>query len=368
MIKTTAVLHVCLSKGWGGLEMYPITIAEQLKNRGIKVFGACLTGTKVESGMKDSVLDLYHTPSKSSMIFRIFDLHRWMNQHQISVIHCHKSGDLILAALLCLIQKRRVIFTEHMGVKRPKKDLYHRWVYRCVDQVLSISEETYQRNLRALPIAPDKIRKLWLGTKIPQLLEMNPHQKARAFENFLIPSEAWIVGCIGRLCEGKGQLKLIEAFAQVKKKMPEAHLLIVGGLYASEGADEEYVIRLNRKIEELQLSGSVTLTGFQRDTWTLYHLMDLVVLPYHNEAFGLTAIEAMAAARPILAAETGALPEILGPTAAYCNPLSADDIAHQIIQSPKARTNKSARERALKYFDLNAHVDALMSVYERADD
>ena len=51
---------------------------------------------------------------------------RWMKQSGIQIVHCHKSSDSLLAALLGTISSFRLIFTEHMGSKRPKKDPLHR--------------------------------------------------------------------------------------------------------------------------------------------------------------------------------------------------------------------------------------------------
>lgn len=116
------ILHICLSKGWGGLEMYPIRMGKQFLSAGYQVFGLCLTGTQVESGMQETQFSLYTARSKSQLTtVKLYALIQWVKQHQINVIHCHKSGDLLIAALIKQFVPVKIIFTEHMGVTRSKK-------------------------------------------------------------------------------------------------------------------------------------------------------------------------------------------------------------------------------------------------------
>ena len=161
-----AVLHICLSKGWGGLEMYPIRTGGQFREKGWKVLGLCLKGSRVAQGMREQGIETYEVESKFASFRQLNRIHQWLQKNGVNLIHCHKSGDLVVAALLDTLSSYRIIFTEHMGVTRPKKDMYHRWVYSHVDQVLSISEATKKRNLKALPVPAEKIQRLWLGTEI----------------------------------------------------------------------------------------------------------------------------------------------------------------------------------------------------------
>ncbi|MDW6091555.1 glycosyltransferase [Vibrio rhizosphaerae] len=364
------ILHICLSKGWGGLEMYPIRMGQQFLSAGYQVFGLCLTGTQVESGMQETQFSLYTARSKSQLItVKLYALIQWVKQHQINVIHCHKSGDLLIAALIKQFVPVKVIFTEHMGVTRSKKDAFHRWVYRHVDQVLSISDETYQRNLNALPVAPERISRLWLGTEIPDKTELLPNEIAAIKHSLSLPEKDFVIGTIGRISPGKGQIELVKAFARVQQSLPHSKLVIVGGLEASQGCDLAYLSQVKEIIQSLDLINHVIFTGFRQDTQQLLSIMDIVCLPYANEAFGLTAIETMAAQRPIVAANTGALPELLENYAQYCSPTSDQSIAQAILNSyehyDEAKNNAiSARIRACKEFSIQTHTQNLLHYYQ----
>ena len=117
--------------------------------------------------------------------------------------------------------------------------------------------------------------------------------------------QVYIIGNVGRVCAGKGQMELLEAFALINKKHPTLELLLVGGL-DSDGSDSNFVRQAQRRINDLNLDHRVHLIGFRKDTERMLAVMDIVCLPNHNEAFGLTAIESMAAKKEaIIGADTG---------------------------------------------------------------
>lgn len=98
--------------------------------------------------------------------------------------------------------------------------------------------------------------------------------------------------------------------------------------------------------------------------------MDVVVIPSHNEAFGLTVIEAMAAGKPIVGATTGAVPEVLGGVGLLADPFQPQVIAGQIkvlLRDPELseRLGKLARERAEQEFDMSQHLKALCMHYRQ---
>lgn len=366
-----AIVHICLSRGWGGLEMYPIRTGKAFIQRGYKVYGLCTAETQVAKGMQEAGIETFEVANKGQLISsQLFKLNKWLKQRNVEVVHCHKSGDILVSALLDLITKRNVFFTEHMGVTRPKRDLYHRWAYSHINQVLSISDETYQRNLKALPIAEKKISRLWLGTDIPPNPIDNPEDIAAIKAELGLPSDSTIIGNVGRICSGKGQMELLEAFILLKDNHPKLHLMLVGGLDVSEGSDNAFVEQLKNRIHDLNLSQRVHLMGFRKDTNRMLAVMNIVCMPNHNEAFGLTAIEAMAAKKAIVGANTGALPEILAPVALLCDPLSPAQIAANIEQyllsPPLAQQHAElAFKRAQQDFSTDSHIEKLERYYQK---
>ncbi len=364
---TQAVLQVCLSKGWGGLEMYPIRIGIQLKTRNWRVFGLALEGSQVAEKMKAAGFNVVEVSSKSQAIKQLFRLVKLLRDNKITVMHCHKSGDLLIGALLKQFSNFRLIFTEHMGVTKPKKDLYHRWIYKQVDQLLAISDITLARNRNALPIAVEKTQRLWLGTDLKPY-PLKEEEKEQILQEFDIQQGARIVGLIGRLCKGKGQRELIQAFAELQPAKNNYYLLLVGGLLENQGADPGESEFLHQLAKSLHISNHVIFTGLRQDIDVMLSLMDIVCIPSYNEAFGLTVIEAMAARKAIIGANTGAIPEVLGDAGLFADPKSAAAIAQQINtllrqEDLRLSLEEQAHKLAEKFFKTESHISQLIQIY-----
>jgi len=114
-----------------------------------------------------------------------------------------------------------------------------------------------------------------------------------------------VIGAVTRLRHEKGIDLLIKAFALVIKQLPNIHLLIVGS-----GPD---TVELKKLVTELNLESSVTFFG--EASWeTAMHqmaLMDIVVVPSRFEGFGLSAAEAMAMDKPVVATNVFGLSEVV---------------------------------------------------------
>lgn len=377
---SSKVLHICLSDGWGGLEMYPSRIIPELERQGWQAHGLALRDSRVAHSLRDAAVEPLEVASRGKALLVLPRLLRYLTQHDIGVVHCHKSSDLRLAVLLKTLRPRlRLFFTDHMGVTRPKKDPYHRWVYGKLDRLFSISEATRARNLRAFPLPAERIRRLYLGVDpapfVPQLDEQDREQLRGELG---VPPEALAVGLPGRLTPGKGQLVWLQALARLCDQVPGLVFqgVLIGGTQADEGADEAYVAELRQRTAALGLEACVSFAGYRADLARVFEALDVVCVPSHNEAFGLTVIEAMAAGKPVIGADSGAIPEILD---ADCGRLVApDDAAAWAEAMAQLAVDEGLRQRlggaALRVvrerFSLEAHVASLIEAYRpqaRAD-
>ena len=112
---------------------------------------------------------------------------------------------------------------------------------------------------------------------------------------------------IGRLCEQKGQLLLVEAMARLHREGRAAELVLVG-----DGV-------LRREIEAAilrnGLQGNVRILGWA-DTATILRTLDescAFVLPSFAEGLPVVIMEAMARARPVLSTFVAGIPELVVP-------------------------------------------------------
>lgn len=115
---------------------------------------------------------------------------------------------------------------------------------------------------------------------------------------------------IGRINRWKGQPLLIQAIADIVRQGRRVEVRIAGGTFRSP----ELRAALLKTIEDHDLAGTVLVEDFRADPSPLYRWSDVVAVPsLAPEPFGLVAIEAMAHARPVIAAAHGGLVEIVEP-------------------------------------------------------
>ncbi|WP_232341090.1 glycosyltransferase family 4 protein [Bisbaumannia pacifica] len=367
------VMHICLSEGWGGLEMYPARMIPELERQGWQAHGLALAGSRVAASLEEAGITPLTVPSRGRALLAAPRILRYLKHHDIRVVHCHKSSDLRLAALLATLWPAlRLVFTEHMGVTRPKKGPYHRWAYGKLSGLLSISEATRARNLKAFALPPERIRRLYLGIDTaPYRPRLTARECATLRGELGIADGAIAIGLPGRLTPGKGQELWLEALAELARLAPALRFqgVLIGGLEASEGSDEAYVARLRSRIAELALGERVTLTGFRRDLPRLMEALDVVCVPSVNEAFGLTVIEAMAAGKAVIGADSGAIPELLPPTCGRLappdSPLAWAEALRELAEDAGLRRalGKAAAERVAQEFEISAHIAALTAIY-----
>lgn len=171
-----------------------------------------------------------------------------------------------------------------------------------------------------------------------------------------------IVGAVSRLSHEKGIDLLIEAFNILVKSGSKIHLLLVGS-----GPDE---LKLKNKVAALAISESVTFYG-EADwdrTIRLMSIMDIVVVPSRFEGFGLTAAEAMAAGKPVVASDTTGLTEV-AQQAVILFPVgdieALKTALEKLINDPDLRKHygNAGRVRVNKHFSLEQYSKKIKALY-----
>lgn len=173
-----------------------------------------------------------------------------------------------------------------------------------------------------------------------------------------------ILVSIGRLSREKGHVDLLEALTKLRERTRSFHLVIVG-----EGPERARIEAARRR---LSLESHVTLAGLQHDVATYYALADAVVLPSHSEGSPNVLLEAMSAARPIVATRVGGVPEIVTheETALLVPPRDAQAMARALArmlsdQALRTRLAACAQVVALTSYSPRAYRRACTGLYER---
>jgi glycosyltransferase involved in cell wall biosynthesis len=148
---------------------------------------------------------------------------------------------------------------------------------------------------------------------------------------------------VGTLEPRKNVGGLLEAYARLRRRRPDApRLVLAGGIRDSARA------RLLRTGQP-PLAGHVSVLGYIGDAekQRLYREASMLVLPSFDEGFGLPVLEAMACGVPIVISNRGSLPEVAGDAASPIDPDDADALAAEMERLLEDDAARVAAERGL---------------------
>ena len=119
-----------------------------------------------------------------------------------------------------------------------------------------------------------------------------------------LPAEPTLV-CVGRLCEQKGQMLLVEAAKQLKEANIAFSLVLAG--------DGEMRAEIEQLIKKYQLEQQVKITGWISSDAVRTHILaaQALVLPSFAEGLPVVIMEAMALRRPVLTTYIAGIPELV---------------------------------------------------------
>jgi glycosyltransferase involved in cell wall biosynthesis len=152
---------------------------------------------------------------------------------------------------------------------------------------------------------------------------------------------------VGRMAGNKRIDLLVEALAQVKKRMPETKLMLVGDDHTNP-AFREVVGAAQSRAVELGVIEDVIWTGRVGELLPYYRLADVYVTASLHEGFGLPLVQAMACGVPVVASRAGAMPWVLGDAGLLCDAGSSDDLAAKVTRVLReGETREALVERGL---------------------
>jgi glycosyltransferase involved in cell wall biosynthesis len=257
------------------------------------------------------------------------------------------------------------------GLKRLLLLLTERIACLCAHRVICVSESLRQKAIdlsivdahRTSVFGSGSFNGVDIGRFAPTAETLRRAAELRG--HLRIPAEAPVVGFVGRLTRDKGITELVEAYSQLRKRLPELRLLLVGDPEEGDPLHPE----THRYIES---EPQIIHTGFVQDPALYYHVMDVLAFPTHREGFGNVVMEAHAAGKPVVAARsTGVVDAVIDGVTGILVPVGDAGVLTDALELLLQDTNLAAtlgsagRERMWREFKQERMWEALVQEYLR---
>jgi len=183
-----------------------------------------------------------------------------------------------------------------------KSGLYiqiEKFLARFTDKIITVSENLRRELIQFGIGSEDKIITIYLGLELDKYLNINELKDSKRTYK--------LIGIIGRLVPIKNHRMFLDIAKAVIKKFTKYSMrfLIVGG--------GELKSDLIKYVHSQELDNFVEFVDWQKDLSKIYQQLDIVCLTSINEGTPLSLIEAMAAAKPIVATDVGGIRDLVGP-------------------------------------------------------
>ncbi len=225
--------------------------------------------------------------------------------------------------------------------------------------------EDYARNTEALAARPDRV--CWILPPVPEPVDTGvPAEDVR--RRYGIRGKPVLL-FLGRFAEEKGLPDLLTAFSEIRRRLPEAALVLAGEKNSVPG--ETVGERLAPLLADP--SSGVVATGLvpPERIADLFHVADVLVLPSTNstESFGLVQVEAMLCGVPVVASD---LPGVrqpvrmtgMGEIAPVADPPALARQVLKVLEKPAAY--RKSREAIRRLFSLERTLTEYEEVYRGA--
>ncbi|MBC8252547.1 MAG: glycosyltransferase family 4 protein [Ardenticatenia bacterium] len=166
-----------------------------------------------------------------------------------------------------------------------------------------------KENLQSYRVSSHKIRLVHNGVDTAAYDQIDAATGERVRRELGISGHRHVVGTIGQPVPRKRLEDFVQAAALVLERFPDVVFVVVGQPISAGGV--RYEQKVKKLLDDMGSWDHFVFTGFRPDIPEILSAFDLFILASEEEPFGLVIIEAMAAAKPVVATRVGGIPEIL---------------------------------------------------------
>jgi glycosyltransferase involved in cell wall biosynthesis len=378
------VLRVIARLNLGGPALHVSYLTEGLADRGYETTLVAGSLARGEGSMAyvaaQRGIEVVTVPDLSREISPVHDvraarrLAAIIDRTRPHILHTHtaKAGAVgRIAALLARSARPPItVHTFHGHVLRGYFDPVRGRFFRLLERSLASSTTALvavspevRDDLVALGVAPaEKFTVIRLGVELEERVGAAPGARERTRRMLGIAPGRFVVGWIGRMTGVKRTQDVLLACKHLREQGVDAVLCLVG-----DGPDRDHVEEL---AHALRIVKHTLFLGYQHDVAPFYAAFDALVLPSANEGTPVSAIEALASGKPVVATRVGGVPDVVrdGVDGFLVDPGDVEGLADRLADlardPDRARSmGEAGRERMLGRYSVERLVDDVDRLY-----
>ncbi len=296
----------------------------------------------------------------------IFRLGKFIQNEGFDVVHTHLPNDHLIGALAARRSSKNVLLVRTCYSGEPlRRSIRNSYLLKkCADGLITVSESGKAGNIARFLLNNERVIKV---DGAVDLVRFNPNNVKRDLKESLGIKQGDIVaGIIARVQRHRQFDMLLKATAIAVKSEPRLKLLIIG-----RGTNiEELAVN---PVKELNIQDNVIFSGYRKDDYVdVLDCMDINIFIVPGSDGSCRAVrEAMAMGKPVISSSRGILPElVVDGEAGFIVDENPIEFAGAILKLAKDcelrdKLGNSAREKALRDFDLTKQAEMVNAFYQK---
>lgn len=361
-----SLFQIDAGKEWRGGQRQSFFLARVLKQKDYPFLFIVQPESPLHQKAQEAGLPVFPLKMRSEFdLGAVFRLARAMRRHNCLLAHFHDAHGVAVGASASGLAKVPLrIISRRVDFPLPKNFLSQRKYTKNIDAIIAISQGV-KKVLTDGGISPKQI------VVIPSGIDFSPFEevKARGFlrKEFKFAPDDYLVGIVAQLEDHKGHKYLMEASKVLKEQTPKIKIIVVG--------TGSLMMELNKQVQALEVEDIVFFLGFREDVPQILSSLDLFVLSSHMEGLGSSIMDAMACRLPVVATQTGGIPEIVineetGLLVPPKNPLALANAILRLYKDRKfaSRLGQRGYELVHEKFSAEAMGQKIIDLYQKLAD
>lgn len=297
-----SLFQIDAGKEWRGGQRQSFFLARALKQKGYPFLFIVQPESPLHQKAHEAGLPVFPLKMRSEFdLGAVIRLARAMKRHSCRLAHFHDAHGVAVGASASGLAKVPLrIISRRVDFPLPKNFFSRRKYTKDIDAIIAISQGV-KKVLTDGGISPKRI------VVIPSGIDFSPFEeiKARDFlrREFEFAPDDYLVGIVAQLEDHKGHKYLMEASKIIKEQTSRIKIIVVG--------TGSLMMELSKQVQALEVEDLVYFLGFREDVPQILSSLDLFVLSSHLEGLGSSIMDAMACRLPVVATQTGGIPEVV---------------------------------------------------------